>query len=57
MGIGRDPSMAPEDYVLSRFKAEDRKNLDESLDNAADALHVFIYEGKAKAMSMYNNRQ
>ena len=57
IGIGRDPSMMPEDYVLSRFRTEDRKILDESLDNAAEALHVFIYEGKAKAMSMYNNRQ
>jgi PTH1 family peptidyl-tRNA hydrolase len=57
IGIGRDPSMIPEDYVLSRFQKEDAKMLDESLDNAAEALHVFIHEGKAKAMSMYNNRQ
>ncbi len=56
IGIGRDPSVIPEDYVLSRFKKEDAKILDESLETAAEALHVFVCEGKSKAMSMYNNR-
>lgn len=56
IGIGRNPSMTPEDYVLSRFQKEDVETLHESLDNAAEALHVFIYEGKEKAMSMYNRQ-
>ncbi|MCX8021658.1 MAG: aminoacyl-tRNA hydrolase [Syntrophorhabdaceae bacterium] len=54
IGIGRDPSIEPEKYVLSRFKIEEMEGLKESLDRAADALHMFIYEGKEKAMSIYN---
>lgn len=54
IGIGRSPYMAPEDYVLSRFDNNDAETLNESIDNAVEALHVFIHEGKAKAMSMYN---
>jgi hypothetical protein len=30
------------------------ETLNESIDIAVEALHVFVYEGKAKAMSMYN---
>ncbi len=54
IGIGRDPSMLPEDYVLSRFKEEETETLGEALDRTVDALHTFLFEGKDKAMSMYN---
>ncbi|OQC47089.1 MAG: Peptidyl-tRNA hydrolase [Deltaproteobacteria bacterium ADurb.Bin026] len=54
IGIGRSPFMTPEDYVLSRFQQDDAETLNESIDIAVEALHVFVYEGKAKAMSMYN---
>lgn len=54
IGIGRDPAMAPEDYVLSRFREEEAETLAETLDRAVDAIHTFIFEGKAKAMSMFN---
>jgi len=54
IGIGRDPVMAPEEYVLSQFRAEEARGLTDALDWAVDALHAFIFEGKQKAMSMYN---
>jgi peptidyl-tRNA hydrolase, PTH1 family len=54
VGIGRDPVLLPEDYVLSRFKSHEVKVLDEALDRAVDALHVFCTEGKDKAMNMFN---
>ena len=54
IGIGRNPAMEPEDYVLSRFKEEEAETLAESIDRAVDAIHMFIFEGKQKAMSIYN---
>ena len=54
IGIGRDPVLPPEEYVLTRFKEEELGPLSEVLDSAADALHTFVTEGPAKAMSLYN---
>jgi len=54
VGIGRDPVMPPEEYVLSRFRKDELETLSESLDRAVDALEVFLAEGAAKAMSMFN---
>ncbi len=54
IGIGRHPSMAPEDYVLSRFRHEELEGLADALDRAAEAAHTFIFEGREKAMSIYN---
>lgn len=56
IGIGRNPLMEPEDYVLSRFKEDETEILVESLDTAADAIHTFIFESKEKAMSMFNKK-
>jgi len=56
IGIGRNPSMASEEYVLKRFQKEELSVLNEALDNAVDALDTFIREGSAKAMSMFNKR-
>jgi PTH1 family peptidyl-tRNA hydrolase len=54
IGIGRDPSMEPEDYVLSTFDEGEKGRLREVLDVAAEAVHSFIFQGKEKAMSIYN---
>lgn len=54
IGVGRDPVIPPEEYVLSRFGRDEAEELADILDRAADALHTFVYEGKEKAMSMYN---
>lgn len=54
IGIGRNPSIPPEEYVLSRFYKEEVEDLADILDRAADALHTFVFEGKEKAMSMFN---
>ncbi len=56
IGIGRNPSMASEEYVLKRFKKEELETLNEAIDTAADALNTFIREGSAKAMSLFNKR-
>jgi PTH1 family peptidyl-tRNA hydrolase len=54
IGIGRNPVIPPEEYVLSRFSNEEAEELADILDRAVEALHTFVYEGKEKAMSMYN---
>jgi len=54
VGIGRDPVMAPEDYVLSRFPKDQVGELVEVVDRVVDAIQTFVYEGKEKAMNVYN---
>jgi len=56
VGISRDPVMAPEEYVLSNFRKDEERLLNDVLDMAAEALYIFIHEGKEKAMSIYNKR-
>lgn len=56
VGIGRDPTMPPADYVLSDFKREEIESINRVLDLATDALYVFIHEGTEKAMSIYNKK-
>jgi peptidyl-tRNA hydrolase, PTH1 family len=54
IGIGRDPFMASEDYVLSKFSGDDLDILTDAMDRAVEAAHTFFFESKEKAMSMYN---
>ena len=56
IGIGRNPSMASEEYVLTRFGRDEMPVLNDALDSAVDALDTFIREGSAKAMSMFNKK-
>lgn len=55
IGIGKPPEnwdMA--DYVLSRFDAEERKIIGQSISKAAEAAVEIINSGIEKAMNMYN---
>jgi peptidyl-tRNA hydrolase, PTH1 family len=54
IGIGRDDVLPPEEHVLSRFKGDELKVLDEALDRAAEALDVFRLEGEERAMNLFN---
>ena len=49
---GRDPA----DFVLSRYNAEERKELPFLLERAADAVELWLREGPAKAMDRYNGK-
>jgi PTH1 family peptidyl-tRNA hydrolase len=44
------------DYVLSRFTRQQKKDLDELVDLAADAASLIIAGGVEKAMAAYNRR-
>ena len=55
IGIGKPPD--PEqgaDYVLSRFAAEERALVKESVEQAAQAIEAIIISGKDKAMNRYH---
>lgn len=54
IGIGRDPAVVPEEYVLSRFTMEEAASLGDILDKAVDSLDVFLTEGSQKAMNQFN---
>ncbi len=56
IGIGRDPVMTPEDYVLSRFVPGERAALSEGVERAAEAIGVFLADGMEKAMSLFNRQ-
>jgi PTH1 family peptidyl-tRNA hydrolase len=56
IGIGRNPAMPAEEYVLSRFEYERQNELAEIIDIACEALDVVVREGGPKAMSIYNKR-
>jgi PTH1 family peptidyl-tRNA hydrolase len=55
IGIGRPPGrMDPADYVLQDFSRNELKTLSGILDQAADAVLVFVMEGLDKAMNKFN---
>jgi PTH1 family peptidyl-tRNA hydrolase len=56
--VGIDKPQTPEegaDYVLSPFDNEQLPLVEESMDQASEAIEAIIVSGKAKAMSMYNS--
>lgn len=54
IGIGRDPFVPTEKYVLSRFGKDDMRLIRETIERAADSVYVIINEGVEKAMNRFN---
>ncbi len=55
VGIGRpDPRLDPADYVLSRFIEEERKEVEETVANAAEAVLTIFKRGLSAAMNKFN---
>ena len=54
IGIGRDPVLPPEEYVLSRFKPAEKEALAGALERACDALTMLVAEGRERAMNLFN---
>ena len=44
------------DFVLSKFSADERKDVEDAIENAADAVEVILKSGIDKAMNRYNNK-
>lgn len=54
VGIGRPSSGDTVEYVLSRFRPEERAELGTVVDHAADAAIAWFQEGMDEAMGKYN---
>ncbi len=55
VGIGRpDPRLDPADYVLSRFIEEERKEVEETVAAAAEAVLTIFKRGLSAAMNGFN---
>jgi PTH1 family peptidyl-tRNA hydrolase len=55
LGIGRPPGrMEAADYVLQDFSSSDLEFMNQILDQAVDAILVFVVEGLETAMNRYN---
>jgi PTH1 family peptidyl-tRNA hydrolase len=54
IGIGRDSTVPAEDYVLRRFRPEEKKLIDEATTEAMAALEAILESGVEKAMNKFN---
>ena len=55
IGIGRDPLMPAEAFVLSKFRKEELPLIREAVSRAAEAAVCIITHGPDKAMNKYNS--
>jgi peptidyl-tRNA hydrolase, PTH1 family len=57
VGIGRPPGrMDPRDHVLTRFKKDERAEMDVVVEEAADAALMIVREGLEPAQNRYHSR-
>jgi PTH1 family peptidyl-tRNA hydrolase len=54
VGIGRDPNIPADVYVLSNFRPAEKSMIRDAIINAADAVVAIVTIGIDKAMTMYN---
>jgi len=55
IGIGRPQGESLEEYVLKEFNSEEKREIEEVLTRAADAVLLFMEKGVEKAMSFINH--
>lgn len=54
IGIGRDPLIPTEDYVLSRFRRDEIQLIKEAVSRACEAISCVVTEGPDRAMNRFN---
>jgi len=57
VGIGRDPFVPAEEYVLSKFRKDEMQLIREAIEKAAGSVYAIINEGVEKAMNRFNRTQ
>ena len=57
IGIGRDSSLAAEDYVLKRFRKDEVSLIKATIKRASDAVTSIIVDGPEKAMNLFNKSE
>ncbi|MCZ6834390.1 MAG: aminoacyl-tRNA hydrolase [Planctomycetota bacterium] len=56
IGVDSSGQIPQKDYVLGRFRPEQKLLVDPSLDDAADAARCWVKNGMAEAMNRFNQR-
>jgi PTH1 family peptidyl-tRNA hydrolase len=54
IGIGRDPFVPTEKYVLSRFRKDEISVIKEAIVRAGESVHAIIIDGVERAMNRFN---
>ena len=54
IGIGRDPFVPTEKYVLSKFRKDDMQVIREAIEKAVESVYAIINEGVERAMNRFN---
>jgi PTH1 family peptidyl-tRNA hydrolase len=54
IGIGRDPFVPTEKYVLSKFRKDDMQVIREAIEKAVESVYAIISEGVERAMNRFN---
>ena len=54
IGIGRNPDVPAEGYVLSKFTKQEQPLIKEAAARAVDAIHCIIADGVDRAMNRFN---
>lgn len=58
IGIGPAPdAMDPKDYVLGKFRPDEKEDIGAAIQIAADAVEEYLRDGIAKVMEKYNRKQ
>jgi len=57
IGIGRDPFVPAEKYVLSKFGKDEMQVIKEVIERAVESVSSIINDGVEKAMNRFNFRQ
>jgi PTH1 family peptidyl-tRNA hydrolase len=57
IGVGKDPEMLVEDYVLKKFRRDEKPVIKEAVSLAADAVEFILREGLYEAMNRFNAKQ
>jgi PTH1 family peptidyl-tRNA hydrolase len=55
IGIGREPDMLAEDYVLKKFRKDEMILIREAVQKASEAIGLIISEGADRAMNQFNS--
>jgi len=56
VGLGKDPNLPLDVFVISKPSDEEQKKLDQAVKNAADAVEMIIKDGINTAMNKYNTK-
>ena len=56
VGIGRDPQIKIVDWVLSKFKEEEKEDLQNAINHAASAIDYLMNNSFVETMNQYNKK-